>query len=112
MTLTIEIPKDKETALRQASARQDWDGLRELLGDLATPAALALLEEDPLEKALARLRNRTPDEIARAQEEARALLVAPTHVLPQGKTLGETVAGTWPGEETDREIADALKKLS
>lgn len=112
MTLTIEIPKDKEVALRQASARQDWEGLRALLGDLATPAVLALLEEDPLETALTRLRNRTPSEIAQAQAEARAHLISPIHALPQGKTLGETLAGAWPGEETDLEIAAALKKLS
>ena len=112
MTLTIEIPEDKEAVLREASARQDIDSLRNLLGDLATPAALALLEEDPLEKALARLHNRTPGEIAQAQAEARALLVAPVHALPQGKILGETLSGTWPGEETDSEIAAALKKLS
>ncbi|WP_395090935.1 hypothetical protein [Armatimonas sp.] len=112
MTLTIDIPQDKEAILREASARHDLESLRQLLGDLATPVALALLEDDPLENALAKLRNRAPSEIASAQAAARASLQPPQHALPDGKTLGQTLAGAWPGEETDTEIASALRKLS
>lgn len=112
MTLTIDIPQDKEAILRDATARHDLESLRQLLGDLATPVALALLKDDPLENALARLRNRAPSEIARTQAAARASLQPPQQALPAGKTLGQTLAGAWPGAETDTEVVTALRKLS
>ena len=112
MTLTIDIPKDKEAGIREASTRRDMERLRELLGDLAAPAALALFNGDPLQSALDRLRNRTPDEIRRDRDEALAAVTPPLHMLPEGKTLAETLAGSWPGDESDEDVALALKKLS
>jgi hypothetical protein len=112
MTLTIEIPKETETQLREAMEQHDMERLRQVLGDLATPAALSFFENDPLEKALALLRQRTPAEALAAQTTARAALVPPVHALPQGKTLGQTLEGHWPGEETDEQVYAALQKLS
>jgi hypothetical protein len=112
MTLTIEIPQEKETQIREAMEQHDMERLRQVLGDLATPAALAFFEVDPLEKALTLLRQRTPAEALAAQTAARAALVPPTHTLPTGKTLSETLAGHWPGEETDEQVYTALQKLS
>ena len=57
------------------------------------------------------LANRTPEEI----EETRRRLNAasrPPRPLPEGKTLSDMVCGTWPGDETDEEVAAALDRLS
>ena len=64
-----------------------------------------------LEEEIEWLTNRTPEEI----EEARRRLNAasrPPRPLPEGKTLSDMVCGTWPGDETDEEIAEALQRLS
>jgi hypothetical protein len=114
MTLMIEIPKEKENLLREAAETHNDERLRQILGDLATPAALALFAkgEDPLEAALRKRQNRTPCEVEAAQIAARALITSPVHRLPEGKTLGETFAGAWPGNESDTEVSNALEKLS
>ncbi len=69
--------------------------------------------EDPeaLARAVAAMTNRTPEEI----EAARARLFAqsrPPRPLPEGKTLLDVISGQWPGDETDEEVFEALRKLS
>ncbi|MBN9119360.1 MAG: antitoxin family protein [Planctomycetes bacterium] len=57
------------------------------------------------------LKNRTDAEI----EEARRRLFAlsrPPAPIPEGKTLSDMVEGKWPGDETDEQINEALKRLS
>lgn len=66
---------------------------------------------DPIAEAMARLMNRTPEEI----EAARAAIFAasrPPRPLPPGKTLEDVVCGQWPGDETDEEIRDLIRKIS
>lgn len=68
-------------------------------------------DPDALEKAVARLLNRTPQEV----EAARARLFKasrPPRPLPEGKTLEDVLAGQWPGDETDEQVYEALRKLS
>ncbi|HLK55841.1 MAG TPA: hypothetical protein VKU00_04735 [Chthonomonadaceae bacterium] len=69
-------------------------------------------EEAPtLEDAITKLNSRTPEEIAAARK--RILDASPEpRPLPEGKTLAEVVMGQWPGDETDEEIHEALRKLS
>ncbi len=65
----------------------------------------------PWERVADWLANRTPEEI----EQTRRRLDAasrPPRPLPEGKTLSDMFCGTWPGDETDEEIAEALERLS
>jgi hypothetical protein len=71
------------------------------------------IDEDPraLERAIERMKNRTPEEI----EAARANAIEqykPECPLPEGKTIFDVVYGQWPGDETDEEVAEALERLS
>jgi hypothetical protein len=71
--------------------------------DIDDPAALA--------RAIAAMADRAPEEV----EAARVRLFAqsrPPRPLPEGKNLLDVVSGQWPGDETDEEIFDALRKLS
>jgi len=115
MIITIQLTDDEEDRLRAVAARQDKDAMRQALAEAALPEAERLLQEanrsDPLSQALARLAARTPEEVARARDEARSALV-PARPLPEGATLLETVGGKWPGDETDEEIAAALNRIS
>jgi hypothetical protein len=46
---------------------------------------------------------------------ARARLFAQSRSprsLPEGKTLQDVLSGQWPGDETDEEVYEALRKLS
>ena len=70
-------------------------------------------EDDPdaLSRALAKMTRRTSQEIAEAQAHAIATC-KPRNEIPPGKTLFDMVAGKWPGDETDKEIEEALERLS
>lgn len=68
-------------------------------------------DPDALERVIAQMTNRTPEEI----EETRARLfqeMEPPRPLPPGKTLADILYGKWPGDETDEEVLAALEKLS
>lgn len=75
----------------------------------AEPAAPSAL--DPLAEAIARLKNRTPEQVA-ADRDRLLALSPPPRPLPPGKTLEDVLAGLWPGDETDEQILEALEKLS
>jgi hypothetical protein len=77
----------------------------------AVPAPDAPPRPDPIAEGMARTMNRTPEEILAARERAFAASTPP-RPLPPGKTLEEVVCGQWPGDETDEEIRDLLRKLS
>ncbi len=66
---------------------------------------------DTLDEAIRKLRSRTPEKILADRAEIIAGSPAP-RPLPSGMTLEEVVAGTWPGQETDDEIREALERLS
>jgi hypothetical protein len=68
-------------------------------------------EPSALDKAIAAIKNRTPEEKAAASERA-VRTYKPRRELPPGKTLEDMVAGKWPGDETDDQIREALEKLS
>jgi predicted DNA-binding antitoxin AbrB/MazE fold protein len=72
--------------------------------------------EDPsaLERELAwaeSLKMRTDAEIEATRRRLDALSRPPAPI-PEGKTLSDMVEGTWPGDETDEQINEALKRLS
>ena len=68
-------------------------------------------EPDALEKAMAKMRARTPEQIAEARNQ---LFQAskPPRPLPEGQTIFDAIGGKWPSNETDEEVFAALKKLS
>lgn len=66
-------------------------------------------DPDALAKAIAKLLNQTPEEKAHARAELFAAS-RPPRPLPEGKTLGDVLQ--WPGDETDEEVFEALRKLS
>jgi hypothetical protein len=87
-----------EEKLREKGLLTDSDG-----ADVEDPEALT--------RAIAAIINRTPEEI----EAARGRLFAqsrPPRPLPEGKNLLDMICGQWPGDETDEEVFEALRKLS
>lgn len=72
---------------------------------------VAAPKPDPIAEGMARIINRTPEEILAARERAFAASTPP-RPLPPGKTLEDVVCGQWPGDETDEEIRDLLRKMS
>lgn len=66
---------------------------------------------DSLAEAIARLKNRTPEQVA-ADRDRLLALSPPPRPLPPGKTLEDVLAGLWPGDETDEQVHEALEKLS
>ena len=68
-------------------------------------------DPDALAKAISQMLNRTPEEL----EQTRARIfreMEPPLPLPEGKTIFDVICGQWPGDETDEEVFEALKKLS
>jgi hypothetical protein len=94
-----------EQKLRENGAAQPVNGVeKETAEDDDT-------DPDALAHALAELFNETPEEA----EQARLELLAasrPPRPLPEGKTLADMVFGQWPGDETDEQVFEALRKLS
>lgn len=68
-------------------------------------------EQSPLDRAVAHMRSRTPQELAAARSEAMERY-RPLRTPPAGKTLADVVSGQWPGDESDQDIQAALKDLS
>lgn len=81
--------------------------------DTETPATepAAPPAVDPLTEAIARLKNRTPEQVA-ADRDRLLALSPPPRPLPPGKTWIDMVVGQWPGDETDEQVREALEKLS
>ncbi|MBS1791359.1 MAG: hypothetical protein JST85_26850 [Acidobacteria bacterium] len=69
-------------------------------------------EEDPvsLSRAIAKMKNRSPEEVAAMRERVLAASHAPLP-LPEGKTIFD-VTPRIRGEETEEEVFEALERLS
>ena len=68
-------------------------------------------DPDALSRAVAKMSNRTPEEIAYAQARTIANC-KPEHSLQPGQTIFDAVGGKWPGDESDQQIKEALERLS
>ena len=73
-----------------------------------TTAETANGESDP---SFSRWAYRTPEQ-KRIDAEKALSRAWPARPLPEGKTLDDVVCGMWPGDETDEQITEALRKLS
>lgn len=118
MALTIQLSPEKEKALHEEANRRgvSMEVYAKVLVEEHLPAngaAAGEEESDPeaLSRAVLAMTSRTPEQINAAQEKAEAL-IKPGRPLPPGKTIFDVVAGKWPGDETDDEIARVLERLS
>ncbi len=75
------------------------------------PTTAPPAEESALEREIRWATTRTPEQIMAARERNR-LKSRPPRPLPPGKTLSDMVEGTWPGDETDDQVCEALARLS
>ncbi len=75
------------------------------------PTADAVDAPDALSAAVNRWINRSQAEkLADRQEVMKTARLG--RALPEGKSFFEVVQGTWPGDETDERISEALARLS
>jgi hypothetical protein len=107
MTITIEIPAQDEARVREAQAKQDRETLKSVLGEIA---AGALLEPTPLDRAVAKLLGRTPEE-KQHDREALDAAATPPRALAPGESALDAVFGKWPGKESDEQVRQALDDL-
>ena len=68
-------------------------------------------DPDALNRAVAKMMNRTPEEAAAARARLFQQSRAPREI-PNGQTLDDVVYGKWPDAETEEEVLEALEKLS
>ena len=66
---------------------------------------------DTIAKAVARIRNRSPEQML-ADRERILGLTPPPRPIADGKTLFDVVERTWPGDETEAQIREILERLS
>jgi hypothetical protein len=94
MTITIDLPSEAEETLRNVAEAEGKDAstvAAEMLKAALAKNAPAH-EETALEKAVATMKKRTPEEVAEARK--RVLEASrPARLLPPGKTLEDVVAG-------------------
>lgn len=117
MTLTLQLPPHTERKLRDLAAQTGQDVSDYTLTvienhlEAHTEYAAAADGEDLLAEAVARLVSRTPDEVIEARARA-AQFVRPGKPLPPGQTILDAIGGKWPGDESDEQVAEALRRLS
>ena len=119
MTLTISLTPEEEARLRAAAVRRGVDPsecAKQLLAQYLPP--LSPNEEtagdggeDLLAGAIAGMTGRTSDEVSQAQTRA-AEFIRPGKPLAPGQTVVAAVSGKWPGDESDDQVTEALRKLS
>lgn len=118
MNLTITLTTKTEAGLKRLAAR-DGREPEEYAGDLLAERIneeLALAgnaEEDPeaLGRAVAKMKARTPEQIAAEREEI-FLLARPPRAVPPEIDVFDCIYGKLHTEETDEEVSAALEKLS
>src|SRR5215510_2352056 len=122
--MNVTISPDVEKSLVALAAQRSVDPavlggalLEEMMREKGllsqTNGTEGIVPEDPeaLARAVAAMINRTPEQIEAAQELALKEFQSERE-LPPGKTIFDVVCGKWPGNETDEEVYEALKRLS
>lgn len=123
MQVTVNISSTAEKILDDLAARKGKSAIEiaanlleeKLLESQSFSAPLEEPDEDTdpqaLEKAIAELLNRRPEEIQATRNQILAMS-RPPRPLPEGKSLIDVISGQWPGTESDEEVYAALAKLS
>lgn len=116
MTLTLDLPPGTERKLQELAAENGQD-----LADYTLSLILSHVQscggEDPegntdlLAEAVARMTSRSPEQLAEIRERS-AGFARPGKPLPTGQTIFDAVIGKWPGQESDEEVTEALRRLS
>jgi predicted DNA-binding protein len=116
MSLILNLPQRVEEKLREVAADVGIDP--SVYAEEVIEGHLRIQfgfpdgdRRDYLAEAIERMTQRTPEE--KAAMEAEALeRVRPGRPLPPGKTIFDVVWGKWPGDETDEQVEEALRRLS
>ena len=115
MTLVLNLPPYTEQKLQELASQHSQDLADYALGVIQSHVEASVGGPDSdrslFEEAVARMTGRTREQIAEAQDRASAV-IRPGKPLPEGKSILDAVAGKWPGDESDQEVAEALRKLS
>ena len=106
MSVTIELSPETTARLR-AEATVAGVGLDIYIAQLVENPP----RETPLTRAMRTLTERSSDERAALRADVLAHS-RPARDLPMGKTLEDVVVGSWPGTESNEEVAAALQELS
>lgn len=106
MSVTIELSPETTARLR-AEARVAGLGLDVYIAQLIERTS----PPTPLDQALQTLISRTPEQRSALRAQVMAAS-RPARPLPQGKSLEDMVVGSWPGDESDSLVTEALKELS
>ena len=113
-TITLEVPDELAARLRERAEAEDTtvEALLERSAEREAPGPLPLIVPSPeATEFFMRLKNRTPEELE--ADRARILSRSPVpRPLPPGMTLADVIRGKWPGDETDEEIEEALRRMS
>lgn len=116
MTLVLHLPPLTERKLQELATQTGQDVADYTLGVIekhlhACSGGDDIETDDLLRKAVARMTERTPKQLAQAREHASQYIL-PGKPLPLGVSLIDVVSGSWPGDESDERVAEALEKLS
>jgi hypothetical protein len=115
LTVSFPLPVGAVAKLREQAARRG----------LPLEAYLRLVTErtaegqdptgaessDRLEKEITWLTSRPAEDVEETRRRLFGLTPDPTPI-PEGKTLSDMVQGQWPGDEADKQVRDALDRLS
>jgi hypothetical protein len=108
-TVAVQLTEETERQLR-TRASENGMSLESLLEEIAgREAREPMAANGPLANGTAWLVGRTTADVDAARSRLLGQRVRP---LPLGQSLVKTVEGTWPSNESDAQIAEALERLS
>lgn len=116
MSMTIELSAETETAIKKLAAQngcQPEEYAQDLITEQVEIKLAQTVVEDPevLNRALERMKTRSPAKIA-AVREKMFRFAKPPRQLPKEQSIIDAVYGKISSDETDEEVFASLQKLS
>src|SRR5690349_8975142 len=113
MSLTIELSVETEVAIKELAAqsgRQPEDYVKDLLTEQIEIKRSQTDIEDPqsFSRAFAKMKSRTPTEIAGVREKMFRL-AKPPRPLPEKQNIIDAIYGKLPDKESDEEVFNTLQ---